>query len=325
MSNAIGFDHRGPTLGQSALLQKTRSGWVPLAAADLTAIYREVFGQDAEGTRLDAGLSAVVKALNAGDLALAAVATCLLPSPVVPPEKVDGLVKASPDDPDHPGWPKDTPDGQGGQFRPKDGAEGPNAIDRSKRLQKLAARRSVRSTMIKVLTTKRLTTLALLAGGEAIPGLEAIDTALMIKDIADITAEGLAENKAVEVALDFTKQGPHTLEDLSVGKEVESFSSFDAFKKSDLEKRFGPAGDGYEYHHIVEQASNRGLIPAEKINSTTNIIRIPKLLHEEVNASYAGRFPGGDGGSVRDWLRGTSFDFQREYGLKTLRDLGIVQ
>jgi hypothetical protein len=31
------------------------------------------------------------------------------------------LLKASPDDPDHPGWPAGTPEGRGGQFRPKDG------------------------------------------------------------------------------------------------------------------------------------------------------------------------------------------------------------
>jgi hypothetical protein len=31
------------------------------------------------------------------------------------------LLKASPDDPEHPGWPAGTPDGRGGKFRPKDG------------------------------------------------------------------------------------------------------------------------------------------------------------------------------------------------------------
>ncbi len=33
-------------------------------------------------------------------------------------------LKASPDDPEHPGWPAGTPDGRGGKFRPKDGDEG---------------------------------------------------------------------------------------------------------------------------------------------------------------------------------------------------------
>ena len=34
------------------------------------------------------------------------------------------VLKASPDDPEHPGWPAGTADGRGGQFRPKDGDEG---------------------------------------------------------------------------------------------------------------------------------------------------------------------------------------------------------
>jgi hypothetical protein len=33
-------------------------------------------------------------------------------------------LKASPDDPEHPGWPAGTPDGRGGKFRPKDSDEG---------------------------------------------------------------------------------------------------------------------------------------------------------------------------------------------------------
>ena len=33
------------------------------------------------------------------------------------------VLKASPDDPKHPGWPPGTPDGKGGKFRPKDGDE----------------------------------------------------------------------------------------------------------------------------------------------------------------------------------------------------------
>ncbi len=37
------------------------------------------------------------------------------------------LQKASPDDPKHPGWPAGTPDGRGGQFRPKDGDGGERA------------------------------------------------------------------------------------------------------------------------------------------------------------------------------------------------------
>ena len=284
------------------------------------------FGRDVEATRLTAGLSTVAKALNAGDVALAAIATCLLPLPLDRSGEAHALLKASPDDPDHPGYPKDTPDGKGGQFRPKDGGEGSDSSERSRRLQKLAARRSVRSIVIRILTARRLVRLALLGLAEFVPGLEAVDTVLLLKDIADITAEFLAEDKAVGIALDFVKGEPHAFEELVASREIESFSSFDAFKKMDLEKRFGPAGEGYDYHHIVEQGANRGLIPAEQINSTTNIIRIPRLLHEEINAIYSGPAElGTSGPSVRDTLRGKSYEAQYDYGLRTFRKIGILQ
>jgi hypothetical protein len=38
------------------------------------------------------------------------------------------LLKASPDDPEHPGWPAGAPGGIGGQFRPKDGESGDTSI-----------------------------------------------------------------------------------------------------------------------------------------------------------------------------------------------------
>jgi hypothetical protein len=47
----------------------------------------------------------------------------------VKPSAKPALGKAAPDDPEHPGWPADTPGGRGGKFRPKDddaGGEGEN-------------------------------------------------------------------------------------------------------------------------------------------------------------------------------------------------------
>jgi hypothetical protein len=72
-------------------------------------------------------------------------------------------------------------------------------------------------------------------------------------------------------------------DELRVDAEDKSFSSYDAFKKVDLTKYYGPAGDGYQCHHIVEQSAE-GDIAASELNSTSNIVRIPKLLHEEINS-----------------------------------------
>ncbi len=91
---------------------------------------------------------------------------------------------------------------------------------------------------------------------------------------------------------------------------------------SDFIKRFGAAGDGYIYHHIVEQSSR---FPASVIQNTDNIVRIPLLLHEEVNSCYMQTCPECQGRSVREWLRTQSLETNREKGLQILRDVGILK
>jgi len=110
---------------------------------------------------------------------------------------------------------------------------------------------------------------------------------------------------------------------LRADTEDKSFPSYDAFKKVDLAKFYGPAGDGYEYHHIVEQSAE-GDIPASDLNSTGNIVRIPKLLHEEINSVY-GTKDTETRISLRDQLAGKSFEERLKQGLKVMQDLGIIE
>jgi hypothetical protein len=58
----------------------------------------------------------------------------------------------------------------------------------------------------------------------------------------------------------------------------------------------------------VEQNA-AGNIPSGEINSTRNIICIPKLIHEEINSEYA-QIPEGAAVrvSLRDSLEGASFE-----------------
>ena len=51
----------------------------------------------------------------------------------------------------------------------------------------------------------------------------------------------------MDAAVEFAKKGPRKLEELRVDMEDKSLPSYDAFKKIDIEKVYGPAGDGYEY------------------------------------------------------------------------------
>ena len=66
-----------------------------------------------------------------------------------------------------------------------------------------------------------------------------------------------------------------------------------------MEKRFGGAGAGFQYHHIVTQGGvNTDIIPPEQLQNTDNIIILPTLLHEEVNDEYLKPGPGGSNEAI---------------------------
>ena len=109
---------------------------------------------------------------------------------------------------------------------------------------------------------------------------------------------------------------PHTLEELRVSDEEQGFSSARAFRKTTTAKYYGPAGEGYDYHHIVEQGgANADNIPAEQLHSTENMIRMPRLLHEEIISAYSDEATKyfddpsiKPGQTVRQWLQTQPYD-----------------
>jgi hypothetical protein len=186
-------------------------------------------------------------------------------------------------------------------------------------------RRAIRTALLDLLTWRRLARLTSEAASNAVPLLDLIGDAAMAADIASMLADAEQLKSDTDVALEFSNRGPFTLDQLRVDPKNISYSSFDAFKKIDLIKRYGPAGKGYEYHHIVEQNA-RGDIPQSELQSTSNIIRIPKLLHDEIDSEYSRTSPDdGPRVSVRKSLRGKSFEDRWEQGIKTLRDIGILR
>ena len=196
-------------------------------------------------------------------------------------DTTESVHKASPDDPKHPGWPAGTEGGRGGQFRPKDASE------LTQKVKSLIARRALRTGLLADLRV------GLEGLANLIPGVDVAADVLMAADIARTVVEFRKLAVEAGVALDFVKDGPHTLEDLLVSSDgYEDFSSYDAFYKGEpslqfLAKRFGPAGDGQQYHHIVTQGgANADNILPEELQNTNNIIRLPTLLHEAVNAEY---------------------------------------
>jgi hypothetical protein len=126
------------------------------------------------------------------------------------------------------------------------------------------------------------------------------------------------------VAQQFAEQGPRDLKNLLASTEEKTFSSFEDFKKVGFYKYVGPAGDGYEYHHIVEQGPQNANIPQELLQSTQNIVRVPKLLHEEITAEYQRSRISGLG-SLRSRLSNRPYNEQYSAGLTVLRRLGYLK
>ncbi|MFA5946973.1 MAG: SpvB/TcaC N-terminal domain-containing protein [Patescibacteria group bacterium] len=96
---------------------------------------------------------------------------------------------------------------------------------------------------------------------------------------------------------------------------TQGFRSFTAFK------RFaGAAGEGRQWHHIVEQsASNIERFGGQAIHSTDNLISLPKEIHQQVSGYYSSKIPELTGNqTVREWLRPQSFEKQVEFGKRML-------
>jgi hypothetical protein len=328
-------DENGPALGPVRLLVKTSNGFAPRPVEELNDIFAFAFGRPCDCSDLVDRLQSVLRALNAGHLAQAVFATQYLHLPPLTEEeaaraaRAQALSKASPDDPQHPGWPKGTEGGKGGQFRPKDGTEegrdlmaAERKIEIEGRLARTGRRRIIRSILRRMLNLRQVARLTGEGLSQAAPILDAIGDAALVHDIVEMTNDARKLKYETAAATAFIDKGPYNLDQLRVSQDDESFSSINEFKKIDLGKRFGPAGDGMEYHHIVEQNAS-GDIPEEELQSTRNIVRIPKLLHEEITADYLKSNDDFDG-SLRRRLEGRSFEERWNEGLRVMREIGII-
>jgi hypothetical protein len=215
--------------------------------------------------------------------------------------------KAGPDDPKHPGWPAGTAGGLGGKFRPKDGTEAVISEELTQRIQRLATRRKARQML----------SLLLRLGGEAlltvIPGIGEISDVAMVSELVAMIAELVTTANDsefefdVKAALEFANTRPHTLEELRAAAT-------------------GPSQRGYENHHIVTQGGkNATNIPQELLQSGDNIVRVPTLLHEDINAAYSKNSTEVPGMTVYRWLQTQPFDVQYEEGVKIMRNLRLIQ
>lgn len=101
----------------------------------------------------------------------------------------------------------------------------------------------------------------------------------------------------------------------------QSYRSFASFKYHN-----GRAGDGMEWHHIVEQVqgkASRSGFSSEWINNSANMIPLTKDEHKLVTRYYKGKLPGTNI-SIRDYMSTLSYEEQYKQGLEILQELGII-
>jgi hypothetical protein len=92
-----------------------------------------------------------------------------------------------------------------------------------------------------------------------------------------------------------------------------AFQSWGSF--SGLKNALGPAGEGKEWHHIVEQTpGNVERFGPHALHNTQNVIPLEKELHARVSAFYSSIREGITRSSsltVRQWLSTQSYQAQR--------------
>jgi hypothetical protein len=190
------------------------------------------------------------------------------------------------------------------------------------RMTRSGRRKIIRSILRRILSLRQGARFVGEGLSQLAPVLDVIGDVALLHDIGEMTGEALKLKSETDAAVEFVNNGPYDLDQLRVSQDDESFPSFNEFKKVDLVKRVGPAGDGFEYHHIVEQNSG-GDIPEGDLQSTKNTIRIPKLLHEEITSEFA-KIDEIAGMPLRQTLVGKSFNERWDAGLKVLSRVGII-
>ena len=213
----------------------------------------------------------------------------------------DPFDKASPDDPNHPGWPKGSPDGIGGQFRPKDGDAGaapgighnkPPPEEPSKIPAVRPASPSTRASAV------RSALIRLPEGGE-IPATGPLAIA------AAVAALGIVANHWAGPFIKAYFEGPKTLEE--------------------LQTNVNNPDPAHDIHHIVEQATAEDNdFSTEQEQSSDNLVRITRYQHWDLNRWYSETDPSFDGKSPRDYLRGKDWAECRRVGLIGLRKIGAL-
>ncbi|RKH62568.1 hypothetical protein [Corallococcus llansteffanensis] len=98
-----------------------------------------------------------------------------------------------------------------------------------------------------------------------------------------------------------------------------AYSSYKSFRRA-----MGPAGEGKEWHHVVEQTDgNVARFGPKAIHNTENVIPLDKDLHARISAAYSSKNLQTTGSyqlTVRQWLSAQPYAAQREFGLRAIEN-----
>lgn len=125
--------------------------------------------------------------------------------------------------------------------------------------------------------------------------------------------------------------GPGAAPELGAGHAASSgtpeipagYSSFSKAKRD-----LGSPGKGNVFDHVVEQSQiNRSNFAPEEIHNPFNMNPVPAGVNQIKANYYSRKFDFTNGGTVRDWLSGQSFEAQYRFGMQTLSDIraGLIQ
>jgi len=82
---------------------------------------------------------------------------------------------------------------------------------------------------------------------------------------------------------------------------------------------------GYHWHHVVEQnPANTARFGVARLNTNGNLIPIERPVHIKISAYYSSKRPFTGGKKVREWLKTQSFEEQHAFGVRVLRDFGVI-
>lgn len=82
---------------------------------------------------------------------------------------------------------------------------------------------------------------------------------------------------------------------------------------------------GYERHHIVEQTPARqDGFGRDLVDAPENIVSVPKYKHEEISGRYQKKRLEYGQRSLRENLRGKSWEERRKAGLEVLEEFGVL-